>query len=202
MNKGTVLVVDDEGKIRSLVKLYLIKNNYRVITAANGKEALAIATRENPDIIILDIMLPDMNGFEVCRSLRKIPGRAELPVVYLSSLQESESIITGLDAGGDDYITKPFDPNVLIARVNALLRRTTNYMDKEENESNTIVEEFTYQERKILQWVEMGYTNKEIAEKLKLKVGTVKVYNHQLFQKLQVKNRTQAIVRAKEIDLL
>ncbi|MBS4208330.1 response regulator transcription factor [Bacillus sp. FJAT-50079] len=197
MTKGKVLVVDDEYKIRSLLTLYLLEHEYEVITAGNGKEALSLIEQQNPDIVVLDIILPDISGLNLCKHIRKYK---EIPVIYLSCLQESETIITGLEYGGDDYLTKPFDPNVLIARINALLRRARGKGLLKKNEEQ--MESLTSQEKLILQWIEKGYTNKEIAQKLKLKEGTIKVYNHTIFQKLQVKNRTQAIVRAKEEKII
>ncbi|MDA3128775.1 response regulator [Aliibacillus thermotolerans] len=198
MNRGKVLVVDDEYKIVSLVKMYLEKNDYEVMSADTGKKALRIVGEQVPDLIVLDILLPDVNGLDLCNKIRL---NNEIPIIYLSCLHESETIIKGLDNGGDDYLTKPFDPNVLVAKVNALLRRASGiYGTKIEQIFH--IEPLTKQEKEILQWIEKGYTNKEIAEKLKLKEGTIKVYNHTIFQKLQVKNRTQAIVRAKEAKLL
>ncbi|GAA4056881.1 response regulator transcription factor [Amphibacillus indicireducens] len=197
-----VLVVEDEEKIRSLVELYLINNEFDAITAENGEQGLRKTILEKPDLIILDILMPDLSGFEVCKMIRKTEGLEKIPVIFLSSLQESEMIIEGLDTGGDDYITKPFDPNVLIARINAIFRRIEKKQTVDYEKMQLIFEQLTYQERKILQWIEKGYTNKEIAEKLQLTEGTVKVYNHTIFQKLQVKNRTQAIVRAKEVNFL
>lgn len=199
MKKGKVLVIDDEHKIRSLVELYLLENEYEVALADTGTAGLQSIELNCPDVIVLDIVLPDMSGFEVCKRIR---AHREIPVIYLSCLQESETIIKGLDFGGDDYLTKPFDPNVLVARINALLRRVkgTNLVGRGKKESG--YEQLTYQERRILQWIEKGYTNKEIAVKLKLTEGTIKMYNHVLFQKLQVKNRTQAIVLAKEEKLI
>lgn len=199
MSKGTVLIVDDEEKIRTLLKLYLIKNDYEVLTAATGTEGLHEVEKGFPDVIILDIMLPDICGMEVCRRLRLL---CDVPVIYLSCLQESETIISGLESGGDDYLTKPLDPNVLVAKVNALLRRAQSTKQTEIVKKKTDYESLTYQESRILFWMEKGYTNKEIANRLNLTEGTVKMYNHTIYQKLQVKNRTQAIVRAKEEQLI
>lgn len=202
MSKGKVLVVDDELRIRTLLKMYLHEHEYTVFTAKNGREALNTVFNNTPHIIALDILLPDMDGFEVCRKIRKVERFSQIPIIYLSSLQESESIITGLEVGGDDYITKPFDPNVLIARINAVLRRINGNKTEAESRWFEEIEPLTPQQQQILNWMEKGFTNKEIAAKLNLTEGTIKVYNHVIFQKLQVKNRTQAIVRAKENHLI
>ena len=199
MTRGKVLVVDDEEKIRSLLELYFVENEYEVLMAGCGYGALEVIREHRPDVIVLDILLPDMNGLELCQMIRE---EVVIPVIYLSCLQESETIITGLEFGGDDYLTKPFDPNVLIAKVNALLRRTREKGLSEKRNNETSYETLSAQERQILQWIEKGYTNREIAKKLELKEGTIKVYNNIIFQKLQVKNRTQAIVRAKEEGII
>lgn len=199
MKKGKVLVVDDEKKICSLLELYLFKNDYDVLSAIDGKTALQILEQDAPDVIVLDILLPDIHGLELCKKIRSY---SDIPILYLSCLQESETIISGLESGGDDYLTKPFDPNVLVAKINALLRRTRNHQYKDSKVQVLDYEPLTNQEKQILYWIEKGYTNKEIAKKLNLKEGTIKVYNHIIFQKLQVKNRTQAIVKAKEFKLI
>jgi len=197
MSKGKVLVVDDEPQIRSILALYLAENEYDVLTAGDGQSALEAVDRDMPDAVVLDVMLPDMDGLEVCRMIRK---KRDIPIIYLSSLQQSETIVEGLELGGDDYITKPFDPNELVARLNAVLRRTRGW--ERSKDGPAVYEKLTERERLILQLIEKGLNNKEIAEQLNLTEGTVKVYNHTIFQKLQVKNRTQAIVRAKEERLI
>jgi two-component system alkaline phosphatase synthesis response regulator PhoP len=117
-----ILVVDDEPKIVRLARDYLEKNNFRVVTAADGQSALATARREKPDLIVLDLMLPNIDGREVCKILRK---ESDVPIIMLTALSEEVDQITGLEIGADDYITKPFSPRALVARVRALLRRTT-----------------------------------------------------------------------------
>ncbi len=196
--KGKILVAEDERKILNLLQLYLEKNNYEVITAQNGIEALEKVKKFDPDLLVLDIVMPEMNGHEVCKKIRKDKKYRDIPIIYLSSLAEKQSIVSSLELGGDDYLTKPFDPNELIARINAILRRIKGRQVTSEKQ----IEELTYQEQKILQYMEEGYTNKEIALKLTLTEGTVKVYNHIIYQKLQVRNRTQAIVRAKELNII
>ncbi len=116
-----ILVVDDEPKIARLARDYLEKHGYRVITAADGQSALTNARREKPDLVILDLMLPQMDGREVCKILRR---ESDVPIIMLTALAEEVDQITGLEIGADDYITKPFSPRALVARVRALLRRT------------------------------------------------------------------------------
>jgi two-component system alkaline phosphatase synthesis response regulator PhoP len=116
-----ILVVDDEPKIVRLARDYLVKNGFRVTTAADGPAAIASARREKPDLIILDLMLPHLDGREVCKILRR---ESEVPIIMLTALAEEIDQVTGLEIGADDYITKPFSPRALVARVRALLRRT------------------------------------------------------------------------------
>jgi DNA-binding response OmpR family regulator len=116
-----ILVVDDEPKVVRLTRDYLEKNGYRVITAADGQSALATARREKPDLIILDLMIPQIDGREVCRILRR---ESDVPIIMLTALSEEIDQVTGLEIGADDYITKPFSVRALVARVRALLRRT------------------------------------------------------------------------------
>ena len=116
-----ILVVDDEPRVARLARDYLEKNGFRVITAGDGQSALTIARREKPDLVILDLMLPQIDGREVCRILRR---ESEVPIIMLTALSEEIDQVTGLEIGADDYITKPFSVRALVARARALLRRT------------------------------------------------------------------------------
>jgi two-component system OmpR family response regulator len=116
-----VLVVDDEPNIRELVQVALKFHGCSVATAATGRDALRQAEAAPPDLIVLDVMLPDMDGFEVCRRLRA--GGNEVPVIFLTARDTSSDTVTGLAIGGDDYVTKPFSVEALVARVRAVLRR-------------------------------------------------------------------------------
>jgi len=116
-----ILVVDDEKKIVDVVKSYLEHNGYEVYTAYNGKQALELFEKEDPALIILDLMLPDISGEEVCKTIRK---QSRVPIIMLTAKVEEEDILKGLDIGADDYVIKPFSPKQLIARVVAVLRRT------------------------------------------------------------------------------
>lgn len=116
----TVLIIDDEERLLSLVKAYLEKGGYRVVTAVNGRDGLFVARQEKPDLILLDIMMPEMDGHEFMRLHRR---DAETPIILLTAKVEEDDKIIGLELGADDYITKPFSPRELLARVRAMLRR-------------------------------------------------------------------------------
>jgi DNA-binding response OmpR family regulator len=122
MTGHKILVVDDEPEIVELIKLYLERDGFEVITCDNGQQALELVLMHRPSLIILDILLPDMDGIEVCRQLRK---NDPTPVLFLSCKSEGIDIILGLSMGGDDYMTKPFSPSQLVARVKAQIRRST-----------------------------------------------------------------------------
>ena len=117
----SVLVVDDERNIVELVRLYLEKEGFAVVSAADGEQALVQYERTDPDLVILDLMLPKLDGFEVCRELRR---RGDVPILMLTARSEDVDAIVGLELGADDYVTKPFNPRALVARVKAILRRT------------------------------------------------------------------------------
>jgi DNA-binding response OmpR family regulator len=116
----TVLVVDDERNIVDLVRLYLVKEGLRVIVASDGRQALEAHARQAPDLVVLDLMLPGLDGYEVCREIRR---RGSTPVLMLTARSDDVDAIVGLELGADDYVTKPFNPRVLVARVKAILRR-------------------------------------------------------------------------------
>jgi two-component system alkaline phosphatase synthesis response regulator PhoP len=118
---ATILVVDDDPKIRELLRLYVAREGHRVIHAGDGPEALEAAARLRPDLVLLDVMLPGLDGFEVCRRLRD--DGAEMPILLLTARSGDSDKVIGLDIGADDYIVKPFSPRELMARVRAQLRR-------------------------------------------------------------------------------
>jgi DNA-binding response OmpR family regulator len=117
----TILVVDDERNIVELVRLYLEKDGFAVVAASDGEQALVQYERAEPDLVVLDLMLPKLDGFEVCRELRR---RGDVPILMLTARSEDVDAIVGLELGADDYVTKPFNPRALVARVRAILRRT------------------------------------------------------------------------------
>jgi len=117
----TVLVVDDESRMVEFIAMNLELEGFHVVRAANGSGALEKATKEHPDLVLLDIMMPDMDGFETLQELREI---SSVPVIFLTAKSEEVDRIKGLDLGADDYITKPFSPKELVSRIRAVLRRT------------------------------------------------------------------------------
>jgi DNA-binding response OmpR family regulator len=118
--KYKILVVDDDANVRDLVTLYLQKEGLVPIAASNGEEALKLVTQHSPEVIILDLMLPGMDGLEVCRNLRRV---SDTPIIMLTAKGEESDRIVGLELGADDYVVKPFSPRELVARVKAVLRR-------------------------------------------------------------------------------
>ncbi|MBW1690264.1 MAG: response regulator transcription factor [Deltaproteobacteria bacterium] len=123
MSKEKILVVDDEEDILELLKFKLSREGYQVTGAASGEEALSCVRSGTPELIVLDLMLPGIDGIEVTRELKNDPDTKNIPIVMLTAKGEEADIVTGLELGADDYITKPFSPRILIARVKAVLRR-------------------------------------------------------------------------------
>jgi two-component system, OmpR family, alkaline phosphatase synthesis response regulator PhoP len=123
MLKQSVLVVEDDDDIRELVSYNLLKEGYQVAGVASGEDALAAVAAKPPDLVLLDLMLPGLDGLSVCRRLKGDPATAPLPVVMLTAKGEEADIVAGLNLGADDYVTKPFSPKVLLARLQAVLRR-------------------------------------------------------------------------------
>jgi two-component system alkaline phosphatase synthesis response regulator PhoP len=138
-----VLVVDDDVKTVELVRLYLDRDGYQVLTAYDGVEALRQARESNPDLVVLDLMLPDIDGLEVCRSLRR---ESDVPIIMLTARTTDRDKLTGLDLGADDYVTKPFSPKELAARVRAVLRRLPGERGPEEIKSGELSMNFTTHE--------------------------------------------------------
>ncbi len=122
MQKEKILVVDDEKNICDLLRMYLEKEGYTVVMAHNGLDAVHMFSTENPDLVLLDIMLPQLDGWQVCREIRKT---SEKPIIMLTAKDEVFDKVLGLELGADDYVTKPFDTKEIVARIKAVLRRTS-----------------------------------------------------------------------------
>src|SRR5215467_506159 len=131
MSPKKVLIVEDEKDILQLVKMYLEKEGFRTVTAATGAEALRQVRSERPDLVVLDLMLPEIDGLEVCKKLRVAPQTAMLPIIMLTAKSEESDTVVGLELGADDYVGKPFSPRALVARVKALFRSLERADDRE-----------------------------------------------------------------------
>ena len=133
--QNKILIVDDDENICELLNLYLIKDGFDTSIAYNGRQAVELAEKYNPDLILLDIMLPELDGWQVCREIRK---KSEVPIIMLTAKGETFDKILGLELGADDYVTKPFDTKEVVARIKAVLRRSND------NEKNEKKEEVRY----------------------------------------------------------
>ena len=133
MAEEKILVVDDEKEIRDLIEIYLKNEGYKILKASDGREALDIVKKDHIDLIILDVMMPNMDGIEACMKIRE---EESMPIIMLSAKSEDMDKIIGLTTGADDYITKPFNPLELLARVKSQLRRYLKLNNNPQNESN------------------------------------------------------------------
>ncbi len=143
MVRQSVLVVEDEEDIRELVSYNLLKEGYQVAGVASGEDALSAVESKAPDLILLDIMLPGLDGLRVCRKLKEDARYESIPVIMLTARGEEADVVAGLNMGADDYVTKPFSPKVLLARVQAVLRRAEaegDGSDEDEDEESEVVE--------------------------------------------------------------
>ena len=132
-SKYKILIVDDEKDVREILNYNISKAGYKVYTAENGEEALKVIKKKKPDLVILDVMMPVMDGYQTCTEIRKLPDNKQTIIVFLSARNEDYYQIIGFEAGGDDYITKPINPKVLLSKIKALFKRRKIY-NKEEND--------------------------------------------------------------------
>jgi two-component system, OmpR family, phosphate regulon response regulator PhoB len=137
--KPLILIVEDENDIVTLLRYNLEKEGFRTIAAGDGEEALLLAGEQTPNLILLDWMLPLMSGLEVCRQLRRNPNTRDIPVIMLTARGEEADRVRGLNAGADDYITKPFSPTEMTARIRAVLRRSSPGLSEETLEFSDVV---------------------------------------------------------------
>lgn len=135
----TILIIDDDEDIREIISYNLTKDGYTVIKAKNGEEGLKKAKKNIPDLILLDVMMPEMDGMEVCELLRSNESTKDIKICFLTARSEDYSQIAGFDAGADDYVTKPVKPKVLSSRIKAILRRKTTIKQTEDDTQNGIV---------------------------------------------------------------
>lgn len=197
-----ILLVDDNPKyLKDALPFY----GYNVETATDGVQALKLLAKNNYDLVLLDVMMPNMNGWETLKSIRNNSNIEHLPVIMLTAVNEEQKIISGLKTGADDYIVKPFILPNLLARMEAVLRRANWQKPVEKNLTllyNTDKRPvLTSREKEVLALAAKGNSNKEIAEKLVLREVTVKSHLNNIFKKLKVTNRTQAVLLAMQTDI-
>jgi two-component system alkaline phosphatase synthesis response regulator PhoP len=148
--KFKILIVDDEPDILEFIGYNLKKEGYQIFTAATGREGIESATKNHPDLILLDIMLPEMDGIEVCEEIRKIPSLGRTTIAFLTARGEDYSQIAGFDAGGDDYITKPVKIKVLTSRIRALLKRSQQYLVEDSKSVNSVSDDIVLDRERFL----------------------------------------------------
>ena len=206
-DRQRILLADDESSIRRILETRLKMAGYDVYTAQDGEEAVAAFNKYNPDLVVLDVMMPKMDGWETLKNIRKTPICKDIPVIMLTAANEDQKMVTGLKIGADDYIVKPFVLPNLLARIEAVLRRSRTTQNKSQKSNVTInqINQFnslTRREKDVLLLVTQGESNKSIAEKLVLSEVTVKSHLCNIFKKLNVTNRTQAVLIAMQMNLV
>jgi DNA-binding NarL/FixJ family response regulator len=192
---GPVLIVDDDGALRALVRELLEAEGYSTREAASGAGALASAAEQLPALVVLDVAMPSLSGYEVCRLLRARLGDA-IPILFVSGDRtEPHDRVAGLLLGGDDYLVKPFAPEELVARVHALLRRRSALGGGRH-------ERLTPRERQVLELLGDGLAQREIADRLVISGKTVGTHIERIISKLGVHSRAQAVAVAYRDGLL
>jgi DNA-binding response OmpR family regulator len=186
-----ILVVDDEPDILRLVAEALEASGYDVQTAANGAEALRLAAQYAPDLVVLDIMMPDMDGFTVCERLRERPCDLHSPVIFLTARREINDKLLGFEKGGADYVTKPFHVKELLARVKV-------HLGELGPPKGDVPNPMTDRELEVLGLLATGKTYKQVARALDLSQSTVRNHLHNVYHKLNVVDRAQAVILSRE----
>jgi DNA-binding NarL/FixJ family response regulator len=190
---GRILVVDDHADFRKLLGTVLGRAGYEIVEAETGEEALALAARERPSLVMLDVNLPGTSGYAVCNELRQSLGH-QLPIMFLSGERtEPFDRVAGLLIGADDYLTKPFDPDELVARVRRMLERTQLRRPRFHQEDPFGL---TRREREVLGLLVDGLAQVEIADRLYLSPKTVGTHIQRILGKMEVNSRTQAVALA------
>lgn len=193
-----LLLVDDDPNLILLVKDYLEYQGFIVTTADNGQDALTILESEVPDMIICDIMMPEMDGYSLIKKVREDPRVSWVPVMFLSAKGQSQDRVRGLDTGADVYMVKPFEPEELVAQVQSSLRQATRLMDHGnrpmDSSSRIQVPDsvgLTPTELKVVHLVAQGMANREIAERLKVSQRTIESHVSNMLNKTNLHNRTE-----------
>lgn len=191
-----LLLIDDDPNLILLVKDYLEFRGYEVVTAENGRKALEVLDLEIPDMIICDVMMPEMDGYTLVENVRKDPRTNWIPVLFLSAKGQSQDRVKGLNTGADVYMVKPFEPEELVAQVEASLRFRPNPPSATGGDAGSKIHvpfevELTPTELKVVQFVARGMANKEIAEQLKVSQRTIESHVSNMLGKTGLHNRTE-----------
>ncbi|HAZ44652.1 MAG TPA: DNA-binding response regulator [Cyanobacteria bacterium UBA11369] len=192
-----LLLIDDDPNLILLVKDYLEFRGYEVVTAENGREALEVLDREMPDLIICDVMMPEMDGYTFVKHVREEPRTSWIPVLFLSAKGQSQDKVKGLNTGADVYMVKPFEPEELVAQVESSLKHTSRLLQHQAkgDEATRIQVPFDVQltptELKVVQHVARGLANREIADELNVSQRTVESHVSNMLGKTGLHNRTE-----------
>lgn len=204
-----VLVVDDDATLRMALTRYLEKRGYAVLSAGSGAEALQVFEDDPPDLVVSDVMMAEMDGYEFCRRLRATRSGQLVPFIFLSSRAELDARVQGHMMGADDYLIKPFEPKELLAKIEAQLERSRRFhaelvrmmqrspdpveAPSPQPAANTMVLPLTPAEAKVFWEVVQGYTNKQIGDRLFVSPRTVQTHLSNILSKLELENRSQLV---------
>ncbi|WP_299411324.1 response regulator transcription factor [Acaryochloris sp. IP29b_bin.148] len=197
-DQNQLLLIDDDPNLILLVKDYLELRGYEVTTAKNGREALRVLEKSIPNLIICDVMMPEMDGYAFVKRVRDNPQTSYLPVLFLSAKGQIQDRVTGLNTGADVYMIKPFEPDELVAQIEASLKQASRMMQKQANSLDGEVSvqvpfdvDLTPTETKVIQLVAKGMSNREIADDLSVSQRTVESHVSNMLGKTGLSNRTE-----------
>ncbi|MFM7426329.1 MAG: response regulator transcription factor [Elainella sp.] len=193
-----LLLIDDDPNLILLVKDYLEFRGYEVVTADNGQEALEVLDQETPDMIICDVMMPQMDGYSLVEHVRKNPRTSWIPVLFLSAKGQSQDRVKGLNTGADVYMVKPFEPEELVAQVESSLKQASRLIQRQDKSAEATPKiqvpfdvELTPTELRVVQFVARGMANREIAEELNVSQRTIESHVSNMLGKTGLHNRTE-----------
>jgi len=197
-DQKTLLLIDDDPNLILLVKDYLEFRGYSVITAENGREALDVLSGHSPDMIICDVMMPEMDGYAFVEHVRSNPETEWIPVLFLSAKGQSQDRVKGLNTGADVYMVKPFEPEELVAQVESSLKQASRLIRQQTRGASSTPTisvpfdvELTPTELKVVQFVARGMANREIAEELQVSQRTIESHVSNMLGKTGLHNRTE-----------
>jgi len=203
-----LLLIDDDPNLILLVKDYLEFQGYQVITAENGREALDVLEQDIPDMIICDVMMPEMDGYGLVQHVRDNPTTSSIPVLFLSAKGQSQDRVKGLNTGADAYMVKPFEPEELVAQVEASIKQRDRLMQQvpKGNDTGSKLKvrpdiELTPTELKVVQFVAQGLANREIADHMNVSQRTIESHVSNMLGKTGLHNRTELARWAMETNM-